>query len=156
VRRAGTLALLAVAATAAASCGGGPGAGVRRGDMVWERPPLLFVPHALPSDRVVLGRVRNDSLRPLRLLAAKVLVRDGAGRVLRSSAAFTTTYAHGLFGAFQQPSAQPTEELVRLGRLVELRPGETAPLYVAWRMPDDAHGPVHVDYGSGDLTLPAR
>jgi hypothetical protein len=156
VRRAGAWALLVMVALAAAACGGGPGAGVRRGDMVWERPPLLFVPHALPSDRVVLGRVRNDSLRPLRLVAATVVVRDGAGRALRSSAAFTATYAHGLFGAFQQPSAQPTEELVRLGRLVELRPGETAPLYVAWRMPADAHGPVHVDYGSGDLTLPAR
>ncbi|MDX6702692.1 MAG: hypothetical protein QOF26_2918 [Baekduia sp.] len=152
--RASAMALL-IATMAVAGCGGG-GAGVRRGDLVWEQPPLEFVPQGLASDRVVVGRVRNDSLRPLRLVAARVVVRDGAGRALRASVGFTTTYAHGLFGAFQQPSALPTEELVRLGRVVELRPGETAPFYAAWRMPAGTRGPVHVDYGAGDLTLPAR
>jgi hypothetical protein len=155
VRRATVLALLVVT-TAIAACGGGAGAGVRRGDLVWEQPPLEFVPQGLTSDRVVVGRVRNDSLRPLRLVAARVLVRDAAGRALRGSVGFTTTYAHGLFGAFQQPSALPTEELVRLGRVVELRPGETAPFYAAWRMAPHSRPPVHVDYGAGDLTLPAR
>jgi hypothetical protein len=154
MRRASALALL-MATMALAGCGGG-GAGVRRGDLVWAQPPLEFVPQGLASDRVVVGRVRNDSLRPLRLVAARLLVRDDTGRTLRSSVGFTTTYAHGLFGAFQQPSALPTEELVRLGRVVELRPGETAPFYVAWRMPASAQGPVHVDYGAADLTLPAR
>jgi hypothetical protein len=73
---------------------------------------------------------------------------------MKSSAGFTAGYAHGLFGGFQQPSALPERELVRLGRMVVLNPGAATPVFAAWRLPADAHGPVSIDYGTGILTVP--
>jgi hypothetical protein len=101
--------------------------------------------------------VQNTSLRTLKLTAARLVLRDAQGRRLRASAGFTTTYAHGLFGAFQQPSSLPTAELLRLGRVVELKPGTSAPFYAAWRLPRGVRGDgaVRVDYGMGTLLLPA-
>ena len=128
------------------------------GALGWaDAPPQVFRLPALPRDRVAVGRVQNTSLRTLRLTAARLVVRDAHGRRLEASAGFTTSYAHGLFGAFQQPSSLPTAELLRLGRVVELKPGTTAPFYAAWRLPPGAGGAreVRVDYGAGTLVLPA-
>jgi hypothetical protein len=127
------------------------------GALGWaDAPPQVFRLPALPRDRVAVGRVQNTSLRTLRLTAGRLVIRDAQGRRLQASAGFTTTYAHGLFGAFQQPSSLPTAELLRLGRVIELKPGTSAPFYAAWRLPRGARGAreVRVDYGSGTLVLP--
>jgi hypothetical protein len=128
------------------------------GALGWaDAPPQVFRLPTMPRDRVAVGRVQNTSLRTLRLTAAALVVRDRRGRPLPASAGFTTSYAHGLFGAFQQPSSVPTAELLRLGRVVELKPGTSAPFYAAWRLPRGAAGEpeVRVDYGAGTLVLPA-
>jgi hypothetical protein len=153
LRRAG--ALLATAATVAggAGCGGGAAAAVR--PLAWDGKPHVYVPRGLPRDRVLIGRVRNSSSRTLRLSASRLVVRDGRGARLAGSAAFTATYAHGLFGAFQQPSVTPPAELVRLGRVVTLSPGASAPFYAAWRLGPHVHQPVRLDYAVGVLPLPA-
>ncbi len=139
-----------VAAVVAVGCGGHD----QRAALVWSHAPQVFTPRDLPRDRIVIGRVRNQSHRTLRLAAAALRVRDSQGHVLRSSAGFTASYAHGLFGAFQQPSAEPLRELVRLGRIVILDPGATSPVFAAWQLPAGAHTPVTLDYGRGRLTIP--
>jgi hypothetical protein len=70
-----------------------------------------------------------------------------------ANARFTNTYAHGLFGAFQQPSHLPPAELVRLGRVLDLAPGATAPFFAAWRLARGSREPVRVDYGAGTLEV---
>jgi hypothetical protein len=155
IRRA---ALLLVGAALAAGAGApsvsAADAPLRAGALTWQTVPLVFKSKRLPHDRVVLGRVRNTSDQTLELWARDMAVRDATGRRLRSVGAFTNTYAHGLFGAFQQPTGEPTREMLRLGRLA---PGASAPFFAAWRYGvAPVHGPMHVDYGAADLALPSK
>jgi hypothetical protein len=103
---------------------------------------------------VVIARVRNIGSKTLHLVASQLVVRDAAGRPLKGSAGFTTTFAHGLFGAFQQPSPVPPNELIRLGKVIYLPPGASVPFYAAWRLGPHSREPVHVDYGTGSLAVP--
>jgi hypothetical protein len=139
-----------------AGCGGGGGDDSHAsGPLEWDGAPRAFQPRGLPRDGVVLGKVRNTTKRTLHFDAASLFVRDARGRRLRSSAAFTETYAHGLFGALQQPDHLPQTELRRLGKIIDLPPGESAPFYAAWRLASGSRAPVRVDYGSGTLAVPA-
>jgi hypothetical protein len=153
LREAAALCLGLAAAAFAAGCGGSHAAAGP--PLAWDGKPQVYVPRTLPLDRVLIGRVRNSSSRTLHLSAARLVVRDARGKPLAGSAAFTTTYAHGLFGAFQQPSVIPPKELVRLGRVVTLAPGASAPFYAAWRLAPHVHQPVRLDYTAGALPLPA-
>jgi hypothetical protein len=151
--RAAAAACVAIAAAGvAAGCGAGHAAPAW--PLAWDGKPHVYVPRGLPQDRVLIGRVRNSSSRTLHLSAAQLVVRDARGARLAGSAAFTATYAHGLFGAFQQPSVIPPAELVRLGRVVTLGPGASAPFYAAWRLARHVHQPVRLDYAVGALPLP--
>jgi hypothetical protein len=139
-----------------AGCGGGGGDDSHAsGPLEWDGAPRAFQPRGLPRDGVVLGKVRNTTKRTLHFDAASLFVRDARGRRLRSSAAFTETYAHGLFGALQQPGHLPQTELRRLGKIIDLPPGDSAPFYAAWRLASGSRAPVRVDYGSGTLAVPA-
>lgn len=146
-------AALAVAG-AAAGCGGtAKGDGAAR--VAWVTTPVVYKPADLPRDRVVLAKVRNTSKADVHLVASKLVVRDAQGRVLKSAARYIGGYGHGLYGAFQKPDPLPPQELTRLGYEVTLKPGATAPLSVAWRLPAGAKEPATVDYGGGTLRLPA-
>jgi hypothetical protein len=136
-----------------AGCGGG--GSHASAPLEWDGAPKAFQPRGLPRDGVVLGKVRNTTKRTLHFEASSLFVRDASGRRLRSSAAFTETYAHGLFGALQQPDHLPQTELRRLGKIIDLPPGDSAPFYAAWRLANGSRPPVHVDYGSGSLAVPA-
>jgi hypothetical protein len=145
---------LLLVAAALAGCGGAGGSHASA-PLAWDGAPKAFKTRGLPRDGVVLGKVRNATKRTLHLEASALFVRDASGRRLRSSAAFTTTYAHGLFGALQQPGHLPQLELRRLGKIVDLPPGESAPFYAAWHLGAGSRAPVEVDYGSGTLAVPA-
>jgi hypothetical protein len=147
------LAGLAAGAAAAAAIGGCGGARDQP-PLAWKGTPQAFRSKTLPHDRVVLATVRNASSHPLHLEAAKLVVRDAGGHRLVSTAQFVAAFSHGLYGAFQQPSELPAEELSRRGLVVTLRPGASAPLTVAWRLAGGSREPATVDYGSGRLTLP--
>ena len=148
-------ALLAAAAALLGGCGGGDDR-VGRGDLVWADPPVLVRVARLPSDRIVYGSVRNDSFKRLTFKAADLKVRDARGRTVPATARFAASYAHGLYGVFQRPDAVPAEELQRLGVLIRLDPGKTAPLVVAFRLRAGTKPPLTVDYGQGFLPVPAR
>lgn len=153
MRRA-AIAAAALAAVVATGCGGSAKAGSAAG-VRWVSTPTVFKPQNLPRDRVVLAKVRNASGKPVRLEAAKLVVRDADDHVLKSAGRYIAGYGHGLYGAFQKPSPLPPQELTRLGYVVTLAPGATAPLSIAWRLPAGAKEPVRVDYGGGELAMPA-
>ena len=83
-------------------------------------------------------------------------MRDADGHRLRAYAVFTSTFAHGLYGAYQQPNPVPPAELRRLGHVITLEPHQTAPLTVAYRLTSGTHVPLRVDYGRGALSVPRR
>ena len=115
----------------------------------------MFQLKTLPRDRVVIARVRNTTKETLHLVASKLVVRDADGHALKgSSAGFTTSFAHGLFGALQQPDPLPPAELLRLGKAVYIPAGATAPFYAAWHLAPGTPEPVRIDYGVGSITVP--
>ena len=143
--------------TALAACGGDGSEGVRgTGALSWTQEPRLLAPESRPGDRILFGEVRNDSLRPVRILASDVRVIDSHGRPLVATAVFMRGFAHGLYGSTDPRRRDPGEfELTRLGRLVRLKPGQTAPLIVSWRASDGTGKPRQIAYGAGrSLPIP--
>ncbi|MDX6643705.1 MAG: hypothetical protein QOD76_1667 [Solirubrobacteraceae bacterium] len=153
MRRAAVLA--AGAALALGGCGGDKPRS-DRGVLVWSKEPLLFSATHLPNDRVLIGTVRNRSGQALSLVADRLTVRDADNRRLRAYAVFTSTFAHGLYGAYQQPNPVPPAELRRLGHIITLEPHKTAPLTVAYRLTSHTRAPLRIDYGRGTLSVPRR
>jgi hypothetical protein len=152
--RAAAGALIAAAALAAAGCGGSGGgvAGDGSGPLTWAGEPLLFTPETLPGDRIVTGRLRNDSVRRVRvdLPDVRALARDG--REVPATPVFLQTFGKSLFSPGRGPEQLPDSELLRTGRIAYLRPGEEVPFTVAWRAADG--DPAVIDYGDGSLPLP--
>ena len=150
-RGAALAATLAAAAVGAAGCGGSdkPKTGLR-----WEGTPSVFRSKTLPHDRVVIARVRNVGSTTMHLVAAKLIVRDADGHALKSNAGFTPAFAHGLFGALQQPKPVPPAELIRLGKVVYIPAGASVPFYAAWTLTAKVKEPVSIDYGTGTLEVP--
>jgi hypothetical protein len=120
----------------------------RAGSLIWAQQPKLIYPPDLPSDRILYGQVRNDSLRDLRLRALDLRVLDRGGRSLKSDARFLQAYAHGLYGAFPVKQDIGDYERRRLGIVLTLKPGRTAPLTVAW------HGRGARTVQIGEVRLP--
>jgi hypothetical protein len=148
------LAAVALAALAVAGCGGGDRN--EEGRLSWQGKPNVFKARNLPNDRVVIARVRNTGKKTLHLIGSKLVVRDANGRALKTTAAFNTTFAHGLYGALQQPAGgPPAAELIRLGKAIYLPAGGSAPFYAAWRLAPGTKEPVRIDYGTGSLVVPA-
>lgn len=125
-----------------AAAGVGVAVGMAGGDatetagavLEWEEPPLLITPDQLPDDRVVYGTVQNLSPARLRATTEDFTVKDAEGRTLDASVQFLSTYAHGLYGAFQQPDNLAIEKLSRLGYVVDLETGRSSPLTVSYRL----------------------
>jgi hypothetical protein len=151
-----TRAAVVLAAVALAGCGGGDRAAVRAGDgsgpLRWAASPELYAPETLPGDRILTGRLRNDSLRRVRvaLTDVRVLERDGAR--VQASPIFLQTFVKTLWAPGRGPDVMPESELQRTGRLAFLRPGEELPITVTWHA--SAGRPAAVDYGGGLLPVP--
>jgi hypothetical protein len=144
---------LAAAALLLAGCGGSDKAG--SGPLEWKARPIVQVAENLPDDRILTGTVRNVSIREdLDIDATKVVVRDAAGKKVQSFAAFTFTYAHGIYGASEAPDGPVASDRERLGFRRRLKPGQESPLTVAFRLTESTEPPLTVDYGPGELTVP--
>jgi hypothetical protein len=142
---------------AAAGCGGSHGpAAVKAGDgsgpLRWAQRPLLFTPDTLPGDRILTGRLRNDSLRRVRVKLADVRVLAHDGARVPAQPIFLQTFGKSLWPVDRAPDTVPESELHRTGRLAFLRPGEEVPLTVAWHARSGT--PAAVDYGIGLLPVP--
>jgi hypothetical protein len=161
VIRALPAAVAAVTLGVLAGCGDGgrnAGAAASSPPLRWTAAPQVFTTKALPRDRVAFGSVRNTSSKVVVLDAADLRVIAADGRRLRTTGQYAAGYAHGLYGAFQKPDPLPPGELSRLGKVVRIAPGKSAPLAVSWSFPagSDTTRPASVDYGPGRLTLPTR
>jgi hypothetical protein len=143
----------AIATIAVAGCGGADKP--KEGTLSWLGKPNVFKARNLPNDRVVIAHVRNTGSKTLHLTGSRLVVRDANGRALKTTAAFNTTFAHGLYGALQQPAGgPPVSEQIRLGKTIYLPAGGSAPFYAAWRLTPGAKEPVRIDYGRGSLDVP--
>ena len=143
------------AALAAAGCGTSEDKAADAGPLSWKAEPILTVADNLPDDRILVGTVRNVSLKQeLRLDATKVVVRDAKGKRLEAFALFSHTYAHGLYGQAEAPDGPLGEDRERLGYVRTVRPGEEAPVTVAYRLTKATAAPLTVDYGPGELSVP--
>jgi hypothetical protein len=147
--------LTVVAITALVLSDGGAG-DEGAGDLAWARSPRVFTPERLPQDRVLSARLRNDSLRSIRLSVDDLRLEDANGRTVDSTAVFLESFVHGLYPPTRQPAEVPESELRRTGRLAVLEPGASVPLTVAWRRGVAADAPVRLDYGLGSLPLPGE
>ena len=149
--------LAAAIAVAALPTACGDGDGLEGGDLVWVREPKVFREPDLPRDRVLVGTIRNDSLRRIKVVAKDVRAVDADGRALRGNATFIKGYIHALYPPTRPPpGGLPESELERLGKQVRLDPGGTAPLSIAWRVRRGTQAPVRIDYGAGFLAIPGR
>ena len=152
-RRAGAIAATVTALLAAAGCGGDDDQG-GVGPLQWERGPRVFAPKGLPSDRVMSGRVRNDSLKRVDLSAQDVRLLDDRGRRVAGSVTFLAGFVHGLYPPTREPSRLPDAELLRTGRIARILPGKLAPITVAWRARPGQPRPTRLDYSGGFLPVP--
>ena len=153
MRRRSAAAAAIAASVLLAACGGG--SKPKDGALSWDGKPNVFRAQHLPNDRVVIARVKNTGGKTLHLIGARLVVRDANGKRLDTTAAFNTTFAHGLYGALQQPAGgPPAAELARLGKAIYLPAGGSVPFYAAWRLKPGTKEPVRIYYGTGSLEVP--
>ena len=125
--------------------------------LAWDSAPKVIRPADLQHDRVAYGTIRNNSLRPVKISAADLEVLDANQRPVRHSARFIASFAHGLYGAFQQPDVMPELEQLRLGYLAKLNPGQESPLLVSAHLNKGSELPLRVYYkGSPVLDIPRK
>ena len=143
------VALIAIAGLALGGCGGdesGDGAGPLR----WQEPPQVLTNPTLPDDRILQGRVVNESLRPVELAARDVRAEDADGERMEASVAFLSGFGRAWEVYNKGPLDLPDDERRRLGKLVRIEPGRDAPLVVSWR----GAAPERLTYAGGTLTVP--
>jgi hypothetical protein len=150
-RRAAVAAALALS-LAAGGCGSD---GDSAGELKWDGKPSVMRHPTLPADHILTGAVRNDGLRPLRLEARDLRLVDAEGRKVNATAVFLRGYLHSLYPPTRPPAGGvPEREQQRIGRVLKLEPGKTAPLTLSWRLAPGAGPPVRADYGTGSLPIP--
>jgi hypothetical protein len=148
------VAAVALAALAPIACGGDDDGG-GTGDLVWVGKPEVVRQETLPRDRVLVGFVRNDSLRRITIEAKDVHAVDEDGKALPGQATFIRAYIHPLYPPTRPPAGGlPESERVRLGQLARLEPGKRTHLTVAWRLEPGDKRAVRVEYGFGSLPIP--
>ena len=149
-RLAGAVALLAAALVAGLLLAGGA-----QGDdaqVAWK--DVQVFESGVKTDRILAGRLENTSLREIDIDVEDVRVLDGEGREVQSATRFLAAFAHGIFPWSQRPEVMGDFERRRLGEVVTLKPGRTAPITLSWRLKKGAAPPERVDFGPVALDLP--
>lgn len=144
MRRSALLAALAVA-----GCGGGEDSQGGDRALVWADKPRVVESSEVKGARILMGRVRNNSLRRIELLSKDLRMLDAGGGRVKASFGFVGAYVRP-----DQPRNRPEEELPdvekrRVGLIVTLEPGDAAPLTASWV---DGR-PERIDYGKGSLPI---
>lgn len=150
---------LAVVAVVLPGCGANDGAAAPRsvgGTLMWVGEPQVHRPPELPRDRLLRWDLKNDSLREIRLDAARARLVDAKGRAVRSTIRFTSAFGHGLYSP-RRPPKEADPELVRrrLGELAVIKPGETVPVTLSWRLRNGGGAPIRLEVDNVQLPLPA-
>ena len=152
VRIAAAVALVAAVALAAVVLVGAAG-GDDEGKLAWKgRPSMLHSGRA--TDRILYGQVRNASLKEVRLDVKKARVLDASGHPVQSTVRFLAAFAHSLYPWSMPQGRRGDFERRRLGETADMKPGQTVPLTVSWRVPRGGEQPTHVDFGPVSIDLP--
>ena len=145
------LAAAVVIASVVAVAGGSGGEG-GEGSLAWQGK-VQVIDSDVKTDRILYTKIENTSLEDVDLVAKEVRALDANGREVQSSTSFLAAFAHGIY-----PWAQRGEmgefERRRLGQIATIKPGETAPVTLAWRVPEGGEQPVKVDFGPAEIALP--
>jgi hypothetical protein len=123
------------------------------GRLAWKGTPDLLQAER-PTDHILYGQIRNDSLKDVNLDYKDVRVLDTEGREVRSAVRFLAAFAHGLYPWSQRPDPLGDFERRRLGEIATIKPGQAAPITLSWRVADGAAKPSKVDFGEIELALP--
>jgi hypothetical protein len=121
--------------------------------LAWKDSPLMIRVPELPDDRILTGRLRNTSLRPVELSVDLIEIVDARGRRLPSTARFLQAFAHGLYPSSMQVKGGMFER-TRLGQIATIKPGQDLPLTLSWRLASSTAQPLEVRFGGGSLALP--
>ena len=122
------------------------------GRVAWQDVQLFDA--SRDTDRILAGKLRNDSLEDVNIDVEDVRMFDASGREVRSALRFREAFAHGIFPWSQKPEDTGDFERRRLGEVVKIRPGQSAPLTLSWRVAPGGESPVKVDFGPAELDLP--
>ena len=124
------------------------------GKLGWATKPQVFK-SGKPTDRVLTARIENASLRPISLDVDDARILNADGEELKGTVSFLEACAHGLWSWSQAPAKLTDFERRRLGQIVTIKPGQSAPLALSWRVPAGEDQPERVDFGDGaTLALP--
>ena len=146
------IAAAAIGAVVALAWGGGDDGG----RLAWDGAPRVYR-HGKPTDRVLAGRVRNASLRELTLDVADARLLDAHGDEVKGTVRFLSSYVHSLYTwsmRGEDPRDLGTQERTRIGEMAKLKPDQTVPVTLSWRVPEGSDPPVRADFGSVSLALP--
>lgn len=142
-------AVIALTLVLAGGAGGDEGAAV-----AWK--DVKVYDSEIKTDNVLAGRLENRSLREIDLDVDDVRVLDAEGEAVRSSVIFLQAFAHGLYAWSQQPKELGDFERRRIGQIVTIKPRQSAPITLSWRVPNGGAQPASVDLGPVEIDLPAR
>ena len=136
--------------------GGGTGPRPVRATLGWDGTPQQTGVPGLPRDRILTGRLTNESLRPAELDVEDVKVLDAAGRQLPSTVRFASAFAHGLFSpeSINRYGKPGQAERRRLGEIATVNAGESVPITLSWRLRPDGSRAAAVQLGDSRVTLP--
>jgi hypothetical protein len=121
--------------------------------LAWKDSPRMIRVAELPNDRILTGRVRNTSLRPVDLSVDRIVIVDARGKRLASTARFLQAFAHGLYPPSMHVKGGKFER-TRMGQIATVKPGQDLPLTLSWRLASSTAQPLEVRFGGGSLALP--
>jgi hypothetical protein len=110
----------------------------------------------IPTDQVLYSEIENTSLRDVELDVDDVVLYDADGKKMRSSIRYLAAFAHGIFPWSQKPDPLGEFERRRLGELKTVKPGQSVPITLSWRMKPGGARPARVDLGPVELELPDK
>ena len=153
--------LVAVAGVVAAVALGGSrddGSGAEAGGggrLAWAATPEVVTPERLPRDRVLVGDVRNDTLKEVDVRAAQdVRLVDRRGRAVPHTTIFTEGFARDIYPPRYRRQV-PLQDQLRLGLRAKIKPGDTVPITVAWRVGRGGTDATTLRLPGGDLKVPS-
>jgi hypothetical protein len=154
--RHGLAGLLALALLAI-GCGGDDSGGDGPARLTWDGTPV--VRSSTTGARILIGKIKNESSRELRITAPQLAVVDGRGRRVKSTAVFVSSFVRSNYphnrARVSEPAEYPEAEQRRVGYLAVLEAGETTPLTVSWTEKPRRPSAERIVYGPASLPIPA-
>lgn len=117
------------------TAGGAETVAASGGELAWVAMPEAYDVDGLPGDRVLQGKVRNETGKPIDLRVDEVDVSDADGKPLEISVRFAQAFGHALYGPGGPPPPLVASryDQARLGERVTVANGESQPITLAWR-----------------------